>query len=187
MRDDGRGRVLMVFMNMNLHPVAGEHLDRGVERWLRKRVAVHPHKERSADALSLVVFADRLADGSHMVIVETAVHRRTAVPRSAEAYRLGGIAGFGMLDVIGGNQAGDIGQRFDWRGFTCKRMDTHGSSFSSSGFRLVLGLKSCCPSSNLDRATSFYHAVPAVSEKIEGITKIHPERWRFRGEFYRCL
>ena len=43
-------------------------------------MAVHPHEERTGDALTAAVFVDRLADGSHVVIVETAIQRASAMP-----------------------------------------------------------------------------------------------------------
>ena len=86
---------------------------------------VHADEQRTGDALCAAILAERLADRQDVIFVEAVLERRAAMAGCAKSDRVGGVAGVRLVDVIRGNEAGNVGQDVARRGLAGQGMERH--------------------------------------------------------------
>ena len=122
-RDDRRRRDAAVALEDGLDTVRGQHFERGALRRLGQRVRVLAHVERTIDAVSAPVVADRLRDRRDVRLGERAVERRAAMPARAKAHELARVARVRLPFVVRLFQPRQIDQDRLRGGFPRQRRD----------------------------------------------------------------
>ena len=110
-RNRGRRRGLVVCGQHHADAIGRQHFERARARRLRQRMRVDPHEQRPVDALEFAVLADGLRDRQHVLLVERAVERRTAMTRGAERDALRRHRRVGNVGEIRGAELRHVDQR----------------------------------------------------------------------------
>ena len=92
---------------------------------LRQRVGIDADKQRPVDTLLLAVETDSLGDGQNMGLVEGVIQRRATMAGGSEGHALRRLSGIGAINIVGGDQAGDVYQHPGVCRFTGVRRDIH--------------------------------------------------------------
>ena len=88
-------------------------------------MGINTDEQWPVDALLLAVETDSLGDRQNMRLVEGVVQRRAAVSGGSKSHPVRRHGRIGAIDIVGGNQAGDVGQHLGLGWFTGIRGDAH--------------------------------------------------------------
>ena len=80
-------------------------------------MGIDTHEQRPVDALLLAIETDSLGNCQDMGFVEGVVQRRAAMPGGSEGHPLRRHGGIGSIDVVGGDETGNVGQHPGLGGF----------------------------------------------------------------------
>lgn len=71
---------------------------------------IHAEEEGACNAGAGAVFGHGLCDGENVILVERRLERRAAVTGRSERDALAGDSGIGLLRIVGGDEAGNVGE-----------------------------------------------------------------------------
>ena len=104
----GSGRVLAIGSNADVNFVGRQHLERGGEGGLGKRMRIDAQEERPIDSLLLAIRANSLCHRENMPLIESAMERRAAMARGSKGDALLGNFRIGTVREIRGDQPGNV-------------------------------------------------------------------------------
>ena len=110
-RNSGRRRRRVIRRNKDVHAVSREHLERGALRRRRDGVRVLSQIQRPGVTARAAIFDDGLRDGGDVGVSECAVQRSATMATGAERDGLLGVAGIGLLFVIGAFESRGIDEQ----------------------------------------------------------------------------
>ncbi|MNF72248.1 hypothetical protein D3C84_542200 [compost metagenome] len=108
--DDRGRREAQTSLDAGLDAVGRQHFHRAGEGGFREGVRVHAHKQRALDASLLAILHQRLGHRQDVGFGEGVVQGAAAVAGGAEGHPLLGAAHVRLVEVVGADQTGNVGQ-----------------------------------------------------------------------------